>query len=251
MNVFYRWAGADSADAGAYSVSGTTPSVLATTNFNGLSHIKVSGSTLQVGAVYSAGNKGLRLSQISAVLTYTALVAPSALTATNSGVNIFVHWTDNTTVEDGFKVERSTDGGAYSQIDTVSVNVTGYMDTTVAANHSYSYRVRAYNSGGDSNYSGISIAYTLPAAPTGLTATASGATKIVLQWTDNAAYETQYKVERKTGTGGIFSQITTLAANTVTYTSTGSGGTTYTYRVRASNSAGNSGYSNEASATLP
>jgi hypothetical protein len=63
--------------------------------------------------------------------------------------------------------------------------------------------------------------------------------------------ESGFKIERKVS-GGSFTQIDTVAANTTSYSDTTVGeGTEYTYRVRAFNAAGNSGFSNEASATTP
>lgn len=92
-------------------------------------------------------------------------------------------------------------------------------------------------------------AVTLPAAPSNLTANAVSTSQINLAWTDNANNETGFKIERSTN-GANFTEITTVAANANSYNSTGlAGSTTYFYRVRASNSGGNSAYSNTASAT--
>ena len=93
---------------------------------------------------------------------------------------------------------------------------------------------------------------TVPAAPSGLAATAVSANQINLTWTDNANNETQFKVERKTGAGGTYSQIATPGANSTSHSDTTvSPSTTYYYRVRANNSAGDSPFSNEANATTP
>lgn len=76
-----------------------------------------------------------------------------------------------------------------------------------------------------------------------------------LTWTDNSANETTFHVERKAvacGAAGTFAEIATVAANVVTYDDTTAvEGTPYCYRVRASNSAGFSAYSNEAGRTPP
>jgi alpha-tubulin suppressor-like RCC1 family protein len=89
-----------------------------------------------------------------------------------------------------------------------------------------------------------------PTPPSGLTATAISSSQINLSWTDNSNNETVFKIERKTGTGGSWSQIATVGANVTSYSNTGLAvNATYTYRVRASNAAGDSAYSNEASAT--
>ena len=87
-----------------------------------------------------------------------------------------------------------------------------------------------------------------PPAPTGLTANASG-TSITLGWTDNADNEDGFYVERAQGSGS-FARIASPAPN-ITMLSDGglTAGTTYRYRVQAWNENGESGYSNEASAT--
>jgi len=89
---------------------------------------------------------------------------------------------------------------------------------------------------------------TVPAAPSALTATAASSSQITLKWTDNSSDETGFKIERLSGT--VWSQIATVAAGVVSYSNTGlTASTSYSYRVRANNAAGDSAYSNTASAT--
>ena len=92
---------------------------------------------------------------------------------------------------------------------------------------------------------------TIPNAPSGLTATAVSSSQINLAWTDNSANEDLFKIERCQGTGcSTFAQIATVGANVTTYNDTGlTANTSYSYRVRANNLAGDSAYSNTASAT--
>jgi Tol biopolymer transport system component len=72
-----------------------------------------------------------------------------------------------------------------------------------------------------------------------------------LDWTDNAVNEDSYRVERRELSSG-FSEIALLGANSQSYVDSGlSPLTTYVYRVRASNSAGDSAYSNEVTVTTP
>jgi hypothetical protein len=114
--------------------------------------------------------------------------------------------------------------------------------------------VRATNAIGDSAYSAETSATTasgsVPAAPSGLSAATVSSSKINLSWTDNANNETGFKVERKTGSGGTYAQIGTTGAGVTTYNDTGlTAGTSYYYRVRATNAAGDSSYSADANTT--
>ncbi|MEI2610278.1 MAG: LamG-like jellyroll fold domain-containing protein [Candidatus Promineifilaceae bacterium] len=99
----------------------------------------------------------------------------------------------------------------------------------------------------------FNIVITPPLAPTTLTATATGTNQIDLAWSDNATNEANYELERSTtGAGGPFTLLIILGANTTSYSNTGLGfSTSYCYRVRAANGAGNSAYTPVACATTP
>lgn len=95
----------------------------------------------------------------------------------------------------------------------------------------------------------VATANTVPAAPSGLNATPRSSSRIDLAWVDNANNEDGYKVERRTGSGS-FAQIGSVVKGT-SYTDTDTSlapSTTYYYRVRATNSIGDSGYSAEVNA---
>jgi hypothetical protein len=80
--------------------------------------------------------------------------APTGLTVSSRGKNSLVlAWTDNANNESGFKIERRTGSGGYAQVATVGPNVRKYTDGGLAARTNYTYRVRAYNAGGNSGYS--------------------------------------------------------------------------------------------------
>lgn len=174
---------------------------------------------------------------------------PTDLSVTFNVNQMELSWTDNADNETGFKIERSTNGGAYSQIDTVAANETTYNDTAVNDGTQYNYRVRAYNDGGNSGYSNVDgDTWPLP-APSDLTATYDNVDIIDLSWTDNSGSEELFRIERKVG-AGAWIEIATQPILT-TYADTAiSEGNTYTYRVRAYNTAMTSDYSNEASDTV-
>jgi hypothetical protein len=192
------------------------------------------------------------------LLDFSAAIpsAPSGLSATAASSNqINLTWTDNSNNEDGFRIERKTGaGGTYAQIAQVAAGVTSYQNTGLSATTTYYYRVRAYNAVGNSAYSNEASATTpgatVPSAPSGLSATAASSNQINLTWTDNSNNEDGFRIERKTGAGGTYAEIATVGAGVTTYQNTGlAASTTYYYRVRAYNAAGNSSYSNEANAT--
>jgi len=75
------------------------------------------------------------------------------------------------------------------------------------------------------------------------------AATMTLNWTDNSNNEDGFKIERKTGQTGTFTNLTTTAADVTTYVDTVPDSQTYCYRLLGFNAAGNSPYSNEACGT--
>src|SRR5439155_21764812 len=85
--------------------------------------------------------------------------APTNLSATAVSIGqINLAWSDNSSTETGFKIERSPDGVTFTQIATAGSNVTSYSDTGLSAGTRYYYRVRATNGTGDSAYSSVANA---------------------------------------------------------------------------------------------
>lgn len=133
----------------------------------------------------------------------TPPVAPTNLIATAvSSTQVNLSWTDNDNSETGFKIERCTGAGCsdFVQITTAGANVNNYSNTGLTASTSYSYRVRAYNTAGDSEYSSTASAVTqalpvTPAAPTNLAATVVSRSQINLTWIDNSSTETGFRIE--------------------------------------------------------
>jgi hypothetical protein len=96
------------------------------------------------------------------------------------------------------------------------------------------------------------VAFSIPAAPSNLAATAVSSTQVNLTWTDNANNESQFIVERSQNGGKAWKQIATVGANSTSFVdNTVARRKTYSYRVAAANSAGTSAWSNVATVTTP
>jgi len=87
--------------------------------------------------------------------------APAAPTAQEFGfpesgvpTQINVVWNDNSDNEQGFLLQRSTDGVNYTDRATIAANETSYVDTVTAATN-YWYRIRAFNNGGFSAWADL------------------------------------------------------------------------------------------------
>jgi hypothetical protein len=90
--------------------------------------------------------------------------APGSLSANPvSSSQINLSWQDRSSNESGFKIERSFSlSSGFSQIAVVGENATSYSNIGLAPSTTYYYRVRAYNSSGDSGPSNTSSATTPP-----------------------------------------------------------------------------------------
>jgi len=93
--------------------------------------------------------------------------APSDLSASAAApTQVELSWTDNSTGEDGFSIERKTDvGGTYAQIATTPASIATYVDNSASADTTYYYRVRAFVSTVYSLYS-AEASTTTPSVPT-------------------------------------------------------------------------------------
>ena len=195
-------------------------------------------------------------SDFSNVVAINPLLAPTALTATlQSGGRVLLTFTDNAVNETGFVVERMTGvAGTFVQIAALPAhNATGsmsYTDTAPVAGVTNTYRVKAIAGLLSSAYSNLAsvVLPVAPAAPTGLTATATAINNnnaaVTLKWVDNATNEANYIVQRSTDPNFAVNVTTsTLPANATTFTQTGlARTTTYFFRVQATNLGGASAF---------
>jgi hypothetical protein len=153
-----------------------------------------------------------------------------------------------------YKLQRSTNGGAYTQIAAGIASGT-YNDTTVDGLTTYAYKAVATNLGGDSAASVASNSITTPAiatpdAPLQLSPSAVGTDiHITSTATPRAA---QYEIWRGTASGAetLLDTVTVTMGSALDYhDTTGSLGTAYFFKLKAKNATGTSGFSNELSVT--
>ena len=92
---------------------------------------------------------------------HTADIAPCGATSLTAVApfpsQVLLKWTDNASNEDLFSIERSPDGiVGWVEVGQASANAVSFTDNSVAANTTYYYRVRAFNSYGGGSYSDYS-----------------------------------------------------------------------------------------------
>jgi hypothetical protein len=194
---------------------------------------------------YSNIDSAKTLSEITVPAAPTDLVAEAV-----SSSQINLSWTNNADNADGFSIERSVDETNWREIKRVGVDTTTFQNISLSSSVTYYYRVRAYNTGGNSDFSNTANATTLsdvtiPAAPTNLIAEAITNSQINLTWTDNANNEDGFRIERSVWSTGPFDEIAIVGADTIFFQNMYSfSAIPYYYRVRAYNARGNSDYSN-------
>jgi len=223
----------------------------------------LTGSTsysYRVRATDAAGNLSTYSAPATMATPAPTLTAPSNLTATAaSSTQINLTWTASTETGgtiSGYLVERCSGAGCANFVQIATPTTTAYNDTGVSPSTSYSYRVRATDASNDlspySNTASSTTSHNSPSAPTNLTATAAGPVQINLSWTastEQGGTISQYLIERCQGAGcSNFAQVGTSATTSLNNAGL-TASTSYTYRVRASDTLNNLGpYSSTATA---
>lgn len=183
-------------------------------------------------------------------------IKPTDLVALAFYDQINLLWTDNAPDEEGFIVERRSGIDPFKEIASLSRDTTFYLDMRLAPRKTYYYRVKAFHSVSESDYSNEAYAttdyppnqVTPPAAPTDLVArvvNGKNGVTVELRWNDNSPNEQGFKIERRVPgyeferIGETLTDIRLFIDNKVSLESR------YIYRLLAFNSKGESEYSNE------
>ena len=193
-----------------------------------------------------AGNAALNFVELSpATVSSNPPPTPTGLGATAGNRQVALTWTASSGAT-SYNVKRSTTSGA----ETTIANVMGasFTDTNVVNGTTYYYKVSAVNTYGESTNS-LEVSATPqaqpPSMPTGLSAT-GGNGQVALTWLASLG-ATSYNVKRST-TSGAEATITNVTGTNYTDTQVVNG-TTYYYKVSATNASGESANSTEVYAT--
>lgn len=181
----------------------------------------------------------------------TAPTDPLATAASSTAIDL--SWTDNSSNESEFVVERDTNPQFTApQTTIVPANTTHLSVPGLNPSTTYYFHVQARNATNASNWSGIAQTTTFAAVatPSGLTATPISASQVNLEWTDSSSNETRFLIKRDTSPSFPSPVTQTTGPGVTSFQDTGlPASTTFYYCVLAQNDTDSSGPSNTATAT--
>lgn len=204
----------------------------------------------RVRSTNSAGSSGWTTGAINCIVSIPLPPNPvpqppvsiSYPTSSNTG-KYNVNWSSSTGAT-SYQLERSANNGGI-WIQVYSGNTLSYSESI--ANGSYTYRVKAANTTGSSNWTtaswncivSIPAPPAIPAAPTSINYPAtSNSGKYAVSWSSSNT-ATYYQLERSANNGSTWTQV--YSGSDLSHSETITNGT-YKYRARASNSSGSSSW---------
>jgi hypothetical protein len=184
--------------------------------------------------------------------------SPPAIPTGLSAAVVDVHtvdlsWTDRSGVEDGYYLTRwsGSNRSGETRIAELPANSTQYRDGSIPSAGAYTYRVRAKKDGGLGTPSDTTMAYVNvapppppPNAPSALNAVAIGSVVASVTWTDNAADEEGFRVQRGPTSDGPWTTTVIYGANATAWSDQAAPEQSLCYRVIAFNKNGDSSPSN-------
>lgn len=178
--------------------------------------------------------------------------APANLSASPGNNQVTLAWTASSGAASYNVYAGAWPGGESSTPIASGITSTSFTDTGASNGYTYFYYVAAVNGGGESapsNEADATPEPPVPPAPANLTA-AAGNQQVSLSWTAPAGEVDSYNLYRSSTRGGEGAEPYQTGLSGTNYTDSNvSNGTTYYYEITAVNGGGESGLSNEASAT--
>ncbi len=124
------------------------------------------GVSVPRGNTPSSPGRVLQLPNLRGASMGTVPASPTGLSVSSkSGTSVSLKWSDNAQDETGYRIERSGDGSTYVLAANLGAGATTYTDGGLNSGTTYDYRVRAYNSYGNSSWSNV-VAVTTDQATT-------------------------------------------------------------------------------------
>lgn len=175
--------------------------------------------------------------------TANAPAAPSNLAATATSASaISLSWTASTSSGITYTVYDGTSSGSAINVLASGLSSTSFVASGLNASTGYYFTVKAVSGSGTSTASNQAAATTqaapVPAAPSGLSATASSSSQINLAWTASSTSGVTYSVYSGTASGSTTSLVARGLSST-SYAATGlNASTTYYFTVKGVTAAG-------------
>jgi len=246
-----------------------TTTAISTTYYYRMQAINLVGDTAVYAAPAIGFPKMFANSTFSNTITLTTpnIAAPTNLRASLNAnpTRITLTWVDASNNEARFAIWRSANGGTPIQIGTVTRSPTQSraIGGTVTFNNgntaiapltpgnTYTYYVTAVNAGGSSfNSNTATVYFTAPAAPSDLAGSAvriprnTVQDRVTLTWTSNSNNENGFEIQRATVVAFTRPAVFTVGAGVTSFSQNVGRISDYYYRVRATNPAGSSAWSN-------
>lgn len=231
------------------SVSGSTTTITIEASSNIYYRHRIAAITSALSGAYGTASSGVR-----AYFLADPLVAPTVARTSTATTSITVSgsYVGNPTIS-GYNIQRAVAGTSptFSSVGATNYSITlPYVDTSVSANTSYIYQIKAKNSElTTANWSASSsslLTYSVPFSPTSVSASPINATAVTVTWSGANVNSTNtpitsYTIDYKLSSTTTYTTLTGISASSSSYTVTGlTTDSVYDFRVLAVNSIGTS-----------